>query len=88
MPGAGDVFNFLLGLAKIVAVSLITGVALSAFDVSAADVLASIGLTPQRAFELLQRGTDWAVPNIMLGSIIIVPLWLVMHIVRPPRGGE
>ncbi len=81
-------FNFLLGLAKIVAVSLITGVALSAFDVSAADILASIGLTPQRAYELMQRGTDWAVPNIMLGSLIIVPVWLVVQIVRPPRSGE
>ncbi|HTV71367.1 MAG TPA: DUF6460 domain-containing protein [Rhizobiaceae bacterium] len=81
-------WNFLVGLFKIVVISLLTGAALSAFDMSAADVLARIGLTEDKALELLQRGTAWALPNILLGSIIIVPVWLVMLLFRPPGGNQ
>lgn len=65
---------------------MLTGAALSAFDITAADLLADVGLTPERVLELLQRGAQWAVPNIVLGSMVIVPIWLVMYLFRPPRG--
>ena len=73
--------TFKLGL-----VSLIAGAGLSAFDISAADILAEIGMTPENVLDLLQRGANWAVPNIVLGSMVIVPIWLVMYLLRPPRG--
>lgn len=82
------VWNFLVGVFKIVVISLLTGAALSAFDMSAADVLARVGLTEDKALELLQRGMAWALPNILLGSIIIVPVWLVMYLFRPPGGNQ
>lgn len=81
-------WNFLVGLFKIVVISLLTGAALSAFDMSAADVLARVGLTEDKALELLQRGMAWALPNILLGSLIIVPVWLVMYLFRPPGGNQ
>jgi len=79
------VFNFIVGLFKIVVISLITGAALSAFDLSAAEILAKVGLTPEKALELLERGSAWAMPNIMLGSIVILPIWIVVYLIRPPR---
>ena len=71
---------------KIVFVSLITGAGLSALDVTAADILMEIGMTPENVLELLERGVSWAVPNIVLGSMVIVPVWLVIFLLRPPRG--
>ena len=71
---------------KLVLVSLMTGAGLSAFDISAADILGEIGMTPDNVIELLHRGTNWALPNIVLGSMVIVPIWLVMYLLRPPRG--
>jgi hypothetical protein len=79
-------FRFLSGLFKIVLVSLITGAALSAFDLSAADILIELGLTPERVVALMQQGATWALPNIILGSMVILPIWLVVFILRPPRG--
>ncbi|MEO1700982.1 MAG: DUF6460 domain-containing protein [Pseudomonadota bacterium] len=66
--------------------STIVGAGLRAFDVTAQDVLAEIGLTPERILELLQQGVAWALPNMILGSMIIVPIWCVIFILRPPRG--
>ncbi|QDZ01666.1 hypothetical protein FQ775_15520 [Nitratireductor mangrovi] len=78
--------RLLTGLFKIAVVSLITGAGLSAFDITAADILADLGLTPENVLDLLQRGAAWAVPNIVLGSMVIVPIWLVIYLLKPPRG--
>ena len=79
-------FRIVSGAFKIVVISLLTGAALSALDLSAADILIELGLTPERVMELLQTGAAWALPNIILGSMVIVPVWLVVALLRPPRG--
>jgi hypothetical protein len=79
-------FRIISGAFKIVVISLLTGAALSALDLSAADILIELGLTPERVMELLQTGAAWALPNIILGSMVIVPVWLVVALLRPPRG--
>lgn len=72
-------------LVKILLASLATGAVLSALNISAAELLAEIGLTPERVFALLQEGAAWAIPNVVLGSMVIVPIWLVTYLLRPPR---
>ena len=78
--------RFLSAVLKIGLVSLITGAGLSALDVSASDILTEIGLTPENVLGLLERGAQWAIPNIVLGSMVIVPIWIVVSLLRPPRG--
>lgn len=72
-------------LVKIGLASLITGAVLSALNLSAAELLAEIGMTPDRIFALLQDGASWAIPNIVLGSMVIVPIWFVTYLLRPPK---
>lgn len=79
-------FRIISGAFKIVVISLMTGAVLSALDLSAADILIELGLTPERVMELLEKGAVWALPNIILGSMVIVPVWLVVALLRPPRG--
>lgn len=79
-------FQFLAIIVKISIASVLLGAGLSAFDVTAADLLAQAGLTPERVGEMIQEAIAWALPNMMLGSIIIVPLWCVGYLIRPPRG--
>jgi hypothetical protein len=54
-------------------------------NISASDLLSDIGLTPDEVFALLQRGAEWAIPNLVLGSIVVIPIWLVAFLFRPPR---
>ena len=79
-------FHFLSVIIKIGLASLLVGAALSAFDIAAAEVLARAGLTPEALAEMTQQAWEWALPNMLLGSIIIVPLWFLAYIIRPPRG--
>ena len=77
--------NFLSGLAKLIAVSLVTGMVLSAMNLTAEGVLGHVGLTPER-LALFQAGVSWAVPNIILGTAVILPIWFVVFLLTPPRG--
>lgn len=79
-------FRLLSGIFKFGVVSLLTGVALSALDVSAGDIMESFGLTPEATLDLARQGMEWALPNVILGSLIILPLWFVVFLLRPPRG--
>lgn len=79
-------FRLLSGIFKIVVVSLLTGVALSALDVSAGDIMEGFGLTPEASLDLARQSMEWALPNVILGSLIILPLWFVVFLLRPPRG--
>jgi hypothetical protein len=80
------VFQVLTTVAKIALASLLCGAMLSAFDMSAAEMLAKIGMTPERIFEYMRNAVSWALPNMVLGSMIIVPLWAIAYMLRPPRG--
>jgi hypothetical protein len=80
------VFQFLAITLKISVASMLLGAGLSAFDITAAELLAQAGLTPERLGELLRDAFAWALPNMVLGSIVIVPLWCVSYLLRPPRG--
>lgn len=73
-------------LIKIAIASLITGVALTKLDLSAEQILLEMGLTPEKVMEQLETGFRWALPNVILGSMVIVPVWLVVYLFRPPRG--
>lgn len=86
MIGHGTMFRLLSGIFKIVVVSLLTGVALSALDVSAGDIMEGFGLTPEATLDMARQGMEWALPNVILGSLIILPLWFVVFLLRPPRG--
>ncbi|MBL8581670.1 MAG: hypothetical protein JNL61_05505 [Rhizobiaceae bacterium] len=78
-------YRFLLAALKIAVASVLTGAALSALDLSASDILAEMGMTPEKMAALIDRGIAWTLPNLILGSLVIVPIWLVVSLFRPPR---
>ena len=69
---------------KVAVASLIVGTVLAHFGITADQVLKDMGLTPERLAELARQGMAWALPNLLLGSLIIVPVWLVVFLFRPP----
>lgn len=70
---------------KLLLASLAVGVALTFLDIAPKAVFRDIGLTPEDVVDYLDRGVRWAVPHIILGAIVTVPVWLIIHLFRPPR---
>lgn len=73
-------------LAKIAIASILTGVVLSKLDLSAEQILLELGMTPENVLAKVEQAMTWAVPHLILGSMVIVPVWLVVYLFRPPRG--
>lgn len=72
-------------LGKLTIASLIVGTVMTHFGVTPDKLTGAFGLTPERAVELAQQGMTWALPNLTLGALVIVPVWLVIYLFRPPR---
>lgn len=73
-------------LVKIAVASLVTGIILTKLNLSAEEILLELGMTPEKVMVYMEQGFRWALPNIVLGSLVIVPVWLVVYLFRPPRG--
>lgn len=78
-------FKLVSTFIKIAVASLVTGAVLTRMDLSAEEILLELGLTPEGVMYWLEEGMRWAIPNIMLGSMVIIPVWLVVYLFRPPR---
>jgi hypothetical protein len=71
-------------LVKIAVASLIVGTILAHFGITADKLLISTGLTPERVTEYGRQALSWALPNVILGSIVILPIWFLVYLFRPP----
>jgi hypothetical protein len=71
-------------LVKIAVASLIVGTILAHFGITADKLLAETGLTPERVTEYGRQAVAWALPNVILGSIVILPIWFLVYLFRPP----
>ena len=71
-------------LVKVAVASLIVGTVLAHFGITADQILKDMGITPERLAELARQAFAWALPNLLLGSLIIIPVWFLAFLFRPP----
>ena len=71
-------------LLKVLIASLIVGTVLAHFGISTGDLIKAAGLSPERLEDMARNGLSWALPNLLLGSLVIVPVWFVIFLFRPP----
>ena len=77
------------GICKILFASLITGTVLAALNITVKEVFPSLGDQIDKitnAAELVVNWlVVWSVPNIMVGAVVIVPIWLILLAFGPKR---
>ena len=76
--------GFLYTLVKVAVASLIVGTILAHFGITADKLIHEAGITPEQVAELGRRALGWALPNVLLGALVIVPIWFVVFLFRPP----
>jgi hypothetical protein len=77
--------RLLYTIAKVALASLVAGAILNQFGISSDHLMKLAGMTPERLQELTQRLVAWALPNVTLGALVIVPVWFLFYLFRPPR---
>lgn len=76
--------QFIASFLKLALASLLVGAGLSVCGITLPYLLGLIGTTPEGAAAAIVRALDWAMPTIVLGAVIVVPLWLLLAMLRPP----
>jgi hypothetical protein len=69
---------------KVLIASMIVGTILAHFGITVDQLIKTTGLSADRIEDLARQGLAWALPNLLLGSLVIVPVWFVVYILRPP----
>jgi uncharacterized protein DUF6460 len=69
---------------KVLVASLIVGTILAHFGINTDELIKTAGLSPDRIEDLARQGVAWALPNLLLGALVIVPIWFVLYLFRPP----
>jgi hypothetical protein len=75
---------FLWTLIKVLVASLVAGIILNHLGITPDELIRYSGMTREQLEEMARRGIAWALPNVMLGAIVIVPVWFVIYLLRPP----
>lgn len=75
-------------IVKLLIACLLVGWALSVLDIDPKNILAS----GQAAFEaMIEFGGEffaWAATYILLGAVVVLPIWLIMYLFKAAKGRE
>lgn len=77
--------NLASTLLRLFVLSLVVGLLLSAFDVRPESLLGAIGGTAESIFDSVADLVAWAVPYVLIGAVVVVPVWLVIAVLRHAR---
>ena len=66
---------------KLFVLSLVVGLILRWLDVTPLDLIEDLGENARQFFQWLRGFLGWAVEYVLLGAVIVVPLWLIMVLV-------
>jgi hypothetical protein len=81
--------NPLAVLIRLVVLSIIVGIVLSALDITPRDLVFRLRILLQRVYDMGFGAVEWAVQYFLLGAVIVVPIWIVARLLSGgKRGGE
>jgi hypothetical protein len=64
---------------------LVVGTILAHFGITADQLMREFGLSVDRIESYVRQGFAWAWPNVLLGSLVIIPIWFVIFFVPSAR---
>ena len=70
---------------RIFVASLAVGMVLSVLNITPQGLLQGIGGTAEDIFEVGVTAINWAVPFVLVGAVVVIPLWLLRLIWRTVR---
>ena len=72
-------------LLRLFILSLVIGLVLSAFDIRPESLLGAVGGTVESIFNVIADAVEWAVPFVLIGAVVVIPIWLILTAIRIAR---
>ena len=71
---------------RIALLCLVVGLVISALGLTPESLLGLLGNTVIRLFNIAVDLVQWAVHYVLVGTVVVIPIWLFLTIVRYARG--
>ena len=81
-----DLPKILATLAKLAVLSFIVGWILVQFDISPEDIFDNFGETLRRIYEMATSAVEWSAGYIVIGAVIVIPIWLFSLLLGAIKG--
>ena len=73
-------------LARLILVSILVGVILSALGLDPFDIVRSIERLIRHIWNMGFEAVRWVWRYFLLGAVIVIPIWIIVRLVNAPRG--
>ena len=73
-------------LGRLILVSILVGVVLSAFGLDPFDIVRSVERLIRHIWDMGFDAIRWLWRYFLLGAVIVIPIWLIVRLVNAPRG--
>ena len=73
-------------IVKILIASLLVGLVMHWFGITPRSLITNFGDSVVRMFGTVASFIDWAIDYILVGAIIVVPIWLIVFLLDRARG--
>lgn len=73
-------------LVRLILVSILVGVILSALGLDPLDIVHSLRRLIRNIWDMGFDAVRWLWGYFLLGAVIVIPIWLIMRLVNAPRG--
>ena len=88
---AGNISRFLGGaplavLGKLVLLSILIGVVLSALGLDPWNIVQSVERLIRHVWNMGFDAVRWLWRYFLLGAVLVIPVWLILRLVRAPKG--
>jgi Family of unknown function (DUF6460) len=89
-PMANDLVSRLFGgpplwvLVRLILLSILVGVILSALGLDPFNILSSIERLVRAIWEMGWDAVTWVWRYFLLGAVLVIPIWLIMRLVKTP----
>lgn len=74
--------NVVSTIVKLAVISLLVGFALAFFGIDPKNLITSLGSTVVDIYEVILSFLQWAVKYILLGAVVVLPIWFVFFLIR------
>jgi polyferredoxin len=73
-------------LAKLILLSILIGVVLSALGLDPWNIFASLQRLIRDIWNMGFDAVRWLWGYFLLGAVLVIPIWLILRVVRAPKG--
>ena len=73
-------------LGKLILLSILIGVVLSALGLDPLNIFASLQRLIRDIWNMGFDAVRWLWQYFLLGAVIVIPIWLILRLVRAPKG--